>query len=154
MSIQNAKSTLKILGIFSIIFGVLGVIVGIGLVAGGGFLGADLLSSGVATTSQDVDTVGLVTGMVMAMGIFAAISAFIDVLLGIFSVRASNDFSKIGPAYIFSIIALVLSVISLFMNFAEFNLSTLLSAIPSIVFSVVLFLAAKAVKEEQTHHHA
>ena len=154
MSIQNAKSTLKILGIFSIIFGVLGVIVGIGLVAGGGFLGADLLSSGVATTSQDVDTVGLVTGMVMAMGIFAAISAFIDVLLGIFSVRASNDFSKIGPAYIFSIIALVLSVISLFMNFAEFNLSTLLSAIPSIVFSVVLFLAAKTVRDEQTHHHA
>lgn len=40
------------------------------------------------------------------------------------------------------------------MNFAEFNLSTLLPAIPSIVFSVVLFLAAKTVKEEQTHHHA
>ena len=154
MSIQNAKSTLKILGIFSIILGIIGVILGIGLVAGGGLFGANILSSGVATTTQDVDKVSLVTGMVMAMGIFAAVCAFIDVLLGVFSVRASKDFSKIGPAYILSIVALVLSVISLFMNFAEFNLSTLLSAIPSIVFSVVLFLAAKTVKEEQKHHHA
>ena len=154
MSIQNAKSTLKILGILSVILGILGVIMGIGLVLGGGLFGADTLASGVATTPQDVDNVSLVTGMVMAMGIFAAVCSFIDVLLGIFSVRASKDFSKIGPAYIFSIIALVLSVISLFMNFAEFNLSTLISALPSIVFSVVLFLAAKTVKEEQTHHHA
>ena len=154
MSIQNAKSTLKILGIFSIILGIIGVILGIGLVAGGGLFGANILSSGAATTTQDVDKVSLVTGMVMAMGIFAAVCAFIDVLLGVFSVRASKDFSKIGPAYILSIVALVLSVISLFMNLAEFNLSTLLSAIPSIVFSVVLFLAAKAVKDEQKHHHA
>lgn len=154
MSIQNAKSTLKILGILSIILGILGVIMGIGLVVGGGMFGADTLMSGQITTTDGANTVNLVTGMVMAMGIFAAVSAFVDVLLGIFSVRASNDFSKIGPAYILSIIALVLSVISLFMNFAEFNLSTLLSAIPSIVFSVVLFLAAKTVKDEQTHHHA
>ena len=154
MSIQNAKSTLKILGILSVILGIFGVIAGLGLVAGGGLFGADTLMSGQITTTEGVDTVNLVSGMVMAMGIFAAISAFIDFLLGIFSVRASNDFSKIGPAYILSIIALVLSVISLFMNFADFNLSTLLSAIPSIVFSVVLFLAAKTVKEEQTHHHA
>ncbi len=154
MSIQNAKSTLKILGILSVILGVFGVIMGIGLVFGGGLFGANTLSSGVATTAQDVNNVSLVTGMVMAMGIFSAVCSLIDVLLGIFSVRASNDFSKINPAYILSIIALALSVVSLFMNFAEFNLSTLISAIPSIVFSVVLFLAAKTVKEEQTHHHA
>ena len=154
MSIQNAKSTLKILGILSIILGVFGVIMGIGLILGGGLFGANTLSSGVATTTQDVNNVTLVTGMVMAMGIFSAVSALVDFLLGIFSVRASNDFSKINPAYILSIVALALSVISLFLNFAEFNLSTLISAIPSIVFSVVLFLAAKTVKEENAHHHA
>lgn len=154
MSIQNAKSTLKILGILSIILGIFGVIMGIGLIVGGGLFGADTLMSGKATTADAVESVNLITGMVMAMGIFAAVSSVIDVLLGIFSVRASKDFSKINPAYIFSIIALVLSVVSLFMNFAEFNLSTLLSAIPSIVFSAVLFLAAKTVKEENAHHHA
>ena len=154
MSIQNAKSTLKVLGILSIILGILGVIMGIGLVLGGGLFGADTLMSGKVTTAEGADTVNLVTGMVMAMGIFVALSSLVDVILGIFSVRASKDFSKINPAYIFSIIALVLSVISLFMNFAEFNLSTLISALPSIVFSIVLFLAAKTVKEEQTHHHA
>ena len=154
MSIQNAKSTLKILGILSVILGIFGVIMGIGLIVGGGLFGADTLMSGKVTTADGAETVNLITGMVMAMGIFAAVSSVIDVLLGIFSVRASKDFSKINPAYIFSIIALVLSVVSLFMNFAEFNLSTLLSAIPSIVFSAVLFLAAKTVKEENAHHHA
>lgn len=154
MSIQNAKSTLKILGILSVILGIFGVIAGLGLVAGGGLLGADTLMSGKVTTADGAETVSMVTGMVMAMGIFTAVSALVDVLLGVFSVRASKDFSKINPAYILSIIALALSVISLFMNFAEFNLSTLLSALPSIVFSVVLFLAAKTVKEENTHHHA
>lgn len=154
MSIQNAKSTLKILGILSVILGIFGVIAGLGLVAGGGLFGADTLMSGKVTTADGAETVNLVTGMVMAMGIFTAVSALVDVLLGIFSVRASKDFSKINPAYILSIIALALSVISVFLNFAEFNLSTLLSALPSVVFSVVLFLAAKTVKEENSHHHA
>ena len=154
MSIQNAKSTLKILGILSVILGIFGVIAGLGLVAGGGLFGADTLMSGKVTTADGAETVSMVTGMVMAMGIFTAVSALVDVLLGVFSVRASKDFSKINPAYILSIIALALSVISLFMNFAEFNLSTLLSALPSIVFSAVLFLAAKTVKEENTHHHS
>ena len=154
MSIQNAKSTLKILGILSVILGIFGVIAGLGLVAGGGLFGADTLMSGKVTTADGAETVSMVTGMVMAMGIFTAVSALVDVLLGVFSVRASKDFSKINPAYILSIIALALSVISLFMNFAEFNLSTLLSALPSIVFSAVLFLAAMTVKEENTHHHA
>ena len=154
MSIQNAKSTLKILGILSVILGIIGVIMGIGLVLGGGLFGANTLASGAATTTQGADNVGLVTGMVMALGIFTAVSALIDVLLGIFSVRASNDFSKINPAYILSIIALALSVISVFINFAEFNLSTLIAALPGIVFSAVLFLAAKTVKEENSHHHS
>ena len=154
MSIQNAKSTLKILGILSVILGIFGVIAGLGLVAGGGLFGADTLMSGKVTTADGAETVSMVTGMVMVMGIFTAVSALVDVLLGVFSVRASKDFSKINPAYIFSIIALALSVISLLLNFAEFNLSTVLSALPSIVFSVVLFLAAKTVRDEQTHHHA
>ena len=154
MSIQNAKSTLKILGILSVILGIFGVVMGIGLVLGGGLFGADTLTSGKVTTADGAETVSLVTGMVMAMGIFTAVSALVDVLLGIFSVRASKDFSKINPAYILSIITLALSVISVFMNFAEFNLSTLISALPSVVFSVVLFLAAKTVKEENSHHHA
>ena len=147
MSIQNAKSTLKVLGILCIIFGVLGIIAGIGLMAGGGLFGATALTSGEVTTAEGADTVTLVTGMVVVLGAFAVVSAIVDVLLGIFSVRASKDSTKIGPAYIFSIIALVLSIISVVMNFFDFNLSTILSALPSIVFSVVIFLAAKTIKQ-------
>ena len=147
MSIQNAKSTLKVLGILCIIFGVLGIIAGIGLMAGGGLFGATTLTSGEVTTAEGADTVTLVTGMVVALGAFALVAAIVDVLLGIFSVRASKDSTKIGPAYVFSIIAFVLSIISVAMNFSNFNLSTILSALPSIVFSAVIFLAAKTIKQ-------
>lgn len=147
MSIQNAKSTLKVLGILCIIFGVLGIIAGISLAAGGGLLGATALTSGEVTTAEGADTVTLVTGAVVALGIFTVISAIVDILLGVFSVRASKDSTKIGPAYIFSIIALVLSIISVVMSFSNFNFSTILSALPSIVFSVVIFLAAKTIKQ-------
>ena len=147
MSIENAKSTLKVLGILSIIFGILGIIVGIGAMAGGGLLGATALTSGEVTTAEGANAVTLVGGAVIALGIFTVIAAIVDILLGIFSVRASKDFTKIGPAYVFSIIALVLSIISLALNFSNFNLSTLLSALPSIVFSIVIFLAAKTIKK-------
>ena len=147
MSIENAKSTLKVLGILSIIFGILGIIVGIGAMAGGGLLGATALTSGEVTTAEGANAVTLVGGAVIALGIFTVIAAIVDILLGIFSVRASKDSTKIGPAYIFSIIALVLSIISVVMNFSNFNLSTILSALPSIVFSVVIFLAAKTIKQ-------
>ena len=147
MSIQNAKSTLKILGILCIIFGILGIIAGFGLMAGGGLLGATALTSGEVANAGGVENVSLVTGLVVGAGLFALICAIVDLLLGIFSVRASKDTTKIGPAYIFSIIALVLSIVSLVMTFSNFNLSTLISALPSIVFSVVIFLAAKTIKQ-------
>ena len=154
MSIQNAKSTLKILGILCIIFGILGIIAGFGLMAGGGLMGASALTSGEITTAEGAENVNLVTGMVVAMGAFALICAIVDVLLGVFSVRASKDTTKIGPAYAFSIIALILSIVSVLLNFSNLNLSTLISALPSIVFSIVIFLAAKTLKGENAHHHA
>ena len=147
MSIQNAKSTLKVLGILCVILGILGIIVGIGFMGGGGLLGATALTSGEVTTAEGAETVTLVTGMVIALGVFTVLSGIVDILLGIFSVRASNDSTKIGPAYVFSIIALVLSVLSVVLTFSKFNLSTLLSALPSIVFSVVIFLAARTIKQ-------
>ncbi len=147
MSIQNAKSTLKVLGILCIIFGILGIIIGIGVMAGGGLLGATALMSGEVTSAEGANAVSLVTGMVVLVGVFAVIAAIVDILLGVFSVRASKDSSKIGPAYIFSIIALVISILSLVFNFSNFNLSTLISALPSIVFSIVIFLAARTIKK-------
>ena len=148
MSIQNAKSTLKVLGILSIILGILGILVSCGVIAGGGLFGANALTSGEVTTAEQADTVTLITGALIALGIFSLLCAIVDILLGIFSVRASKDTTKIGPAYVFSIIALVLSIISVVLTFYKFNLSTLLSALPSLVFAVVIFLAARTIKKD------
>ena len=102
-NIDNAKSTLKILGILCIILGVLGILGGIALVAGGSLIGGELFSAGV-TSAEEAPAAGALTSLVFIAGIIALVSGIIDLLEGIFSVRASKDFSKIQPAYIFSII--------------------------------------------------
>ena len=45
MRIDSAKSTLKVLGIIAIIFGVLGIIAGFGLIAGIEMVGKDMFTS-------------------------------------------------------------------------------------------------------------
>ena len=153
MSMDNAKSTLKILGILCIILGVLGILGGIGILVGGSFLSGELFSSAV-NTAEDAAAATAVTGLLLVGGVVALVSGIIDLLEGIFSVRASNDFSKIQPAYIFAIIGLALAIISLILDIvngvssgAAFDLSTILGDIVAIVFNGCLFYAAKTVKE-------
>ena len=152
-NIDNAKSTLKILGILCIILGVLGILGGIALVAGGSLIGGELFSAGV-TSAEEATAAGALTSLVFIGGIIALISGIIDLLEGIFSVRASKDFSKIQPAYIFSIIGLVLAVISLILDIvsgvgggATLDLTTILRDIVAIVFNACIFWAAKTIKE-------
>lgn len=148
MSINNAKSTLKVLGILSIIGGVLGIILGITLFAGGSLLPADMIASG-EMGGANTDTALAITGAVMFLGIFTVVSGVIDLLLGIFSVRASSDFSKIGPAYTLALISLILSVIVLALNFMSApNFTTLLDGIGGLVFGACIFWAAKTIKEQ------
>ena len=66
----------------------------------------------------------------------------------IFSVRASNDFSKIGTAYIFAIIDLIASVVSVILSFVgTMNFSSLLGGVAGVAFSACIFWAAKTIKD-------
>lgn len=148
MRIDSAKTTLKVLGIIAIIFGVLGIIASIGLIAGTEMVGKDLFTSSVMNQAG-VEDAATAVGIVMVLGAIMLISALVDLLLGIFSVRASNDFNKIMPAYVLSIISLIMSVATMIISFAGGSvLSAILDSIASIVFSAVIFIAAKTIKNE------
>ena len=145
--IKNAKSTLKILGILSIILGVFGVIFGAMSIAGGGLLAGELAASG-GMSSSEVDAAATTTGLVLVAGIALLASGIFTLLLGIFSVRASNDFSKVGPAYVFAIIDLVISIVGVIASFAgTMNISSLLEGVVGIVFAACIFWAAKTIKD-------
>lgn len=145
--IKNAKSTLKILGILSIVLGVFGIILGAMSIGGGGMLAGEMAASG-GMSSAEAETAATVTGLVLVAGIVLLASGIFTLLLGIFSVRASNDFSKIGPAYVFAIIDLVVSILGVIGNFiGTMNVSSLLDGIVGVVFAACIFWAAKTIRD-------
>jgi hypothetical protein len=145
--IKNAKSTLKILGILSIILGAFGIILGAMSIGSGGILAGQMATSG-GMSSTEVDAAATTTGLVLVAGIALLASGIFTLLLGIFSVRASNDFSKVGPAYVFAIIDLVASVLGVIVNFAvSMNVSSLLEGIVGVVFAACIFWAAKTIRD-------
>ena len=145
--IKNAKSTLKILGILSIILGAFGIILGAMSIGGGGVLAGEMAASG-GMSSAEAETAAAVTGMVLVAGVVLLASGIFTLLLGIFSVRASNDFSKIGPAYVFAIIDLVVSILGVIGNFiGTMNVSSLLEGIVGVVFAACIFWAARTIRD-------
>jgi hypothetical protein len=145
--IKNAKSTLKILGILSIILGAFGIILGAMSIGGGGVLAGEMAASG-GMSSAEAETAATVTGMVLVAGVVLLASGIFTLLLGIFSVRASNDFSKIGPAYVFAIIDLVVSILGVIGNFiGTMNVSSLLEGIVGVVFAACIFWAARTIRD-------
>ena len=147
MNTDTAKKILKVLGILTIIFAVFELLSGIGMVGCGSLLGSATSVEGV--TVDDAAAVAATSGLIMVYGILVLVEGIIELLLGIFSVRASNDFSKIGPAYTLSIVGLILSVIGLIMTFVNggFTASDIIGGLVGIAFSGVLFYAAKTIKD-------
>ena len=145
--IKDAKSTLKILGILSIILGVVAILLGAMSIGGGGVLAGGIANSG-GMSSAEADAAATMTGLVLVAGIVLLISGVFTLLLGIFSVRGANDFSKIGPAYVFAIIDLIVSIVGVIVNFAgTMNVSSLLEGIVGVVFAACIFWAAKTIRD-------
>ncbi len=144
---ENARQTLKILGILTIIAGVLGLLAAIGIFAGGAMLFGEAANSGALATA-DQQSVLVATGGFTVLGIMSLVGGIVDLLLGIFSVRASNDFSKVQPAWVFSIIGLILAVIGVVVNLSSgINYTSIASSVTAIVFSACIFWAANTIKQ-------
>ena len=147
MNINNAKTSLKILGILSIILSIPGLLFGIGLFSGSKIITENFIKSGSANAGS-ADEVFALTGLMIVAGIFVLLSAIVDLLLGIFSVRGAKDTSKIKPAYVLSIVALVLSLISLIVDFAvNTTVSTILDGSVAIVIAIVIFWCANTIRK-------
>ena len=144
---DNARQTLKILGILTIIAGVLGLLAAIGIFAGGAMLFGDAANSG-ALAAADQQSVLVATGGFTVLGVMSLVGGIVDLLLGIFSVRASNDFSKVQPAWVLSIIGLILAVIGVIVNLSSgINYTSIASSVTAIVFSACIFWAANTIKQ-------
>ena len=143
MEIDNAKTTLKVFGVLSIIFGILGIGLAIAYFSGGRILGISVMNMPGAEAAE----VKTLAGVMLAMAVVILISAIITLLLGIFSIRGANNTEKIGPAYGLSIIVLVLSIMALVLNFVGgLTFSAIFDAIVGIIFSACIYWAASTIR--------
>ena len=142
MSLKTAKTLLKVMGILSIIGAVLGFIGAIIMFVGGGLVAAN---PEIMEGTEGADQAG---PLLIGVGIGALISAVIELLDGIFSVRASKDSAKWKPAWIFAILSLIASVITLIMGIIQNGASGIITNIVSIALAVLIFVAANTVKSD------
>lgn len=145
MSVDSARSSLKVFGILCIILGVFGIILGVAMFAGGQIMGFQLVANP-ATQGEAAELAGLV----LVLAICMIIAAIVDLLLGIFSIIGANNPSKIMPAFVLSLISLILSVASLVMNLinGDINVSTIISGALSILFGALIFWCTNTIRKD------
>ncbi len=132
MTVERSNTILKIFGILGIIGGALSLIMG--LLAS--------FSGQVVTVAAEDESMGF---LVVVVGIIMVITGIVSLIEGICSVRAAKDNSKIGPAWWFAIISLVMGIISIVSNLA--NGSGVAGSIPSLLISILIFMAANTIKK-------
>ena len=102
MTVETSRKILKVIGILSIIFGALAVILIAVLLLG---IHASEISGEfpVPVSQEELRIMKLAS-------VFGIILWAVTFLRGIFSVRAAKSFEKVMPAWVFSIIVLLLTV--------------------------------------------
>ena len=147
MNLNTSKVILKVSGIISIIFGILGIIAGVMAVAGGALIGAGA-AAGQITASNEVAGGVALLGF---GGLLVIIGSIIELLSGIFSVKASNDISKIMPAWWFSVLSVIASIVSIvtivLQKSQPIDPKNLFGAIVGLLTSILIFFAAETIKK-------
>ena len=131
MSLKTSKLILKIFGIFSIICGIILIILGVMVLVGASQLSPDEIASDPSISAG-------VSGMALLF-----ILGILSLLEGIFSLRGAKDASKIMPAWIFAIIGVIAAVVGLFTG------GSMGGSISSLIVNIVIFIAANKIKKSR-----
>ena len=139
MDLAKSQKIVKVLGILDIIAAVLCVIAGIGMFG----------VSGLAAGNEEIATnTDLQTGVAIfiLMGIIMLASGVVDLLEGIFALRAAKDASKVKPLWIFAIIGVVLGAMALITSIVNGG-ENVLSDVFSLALSCCMFYLANNIKK-------
>ena len=140
MTVETSRKILKVFGILSIIFGILGAILAATLLFGG--------KAAVASGELDVNVTPEQLRLLSLAAGFSLVSALVTFLQGVFSVRAAKDFSKIMPAWVFAILGLLFSLADSVWNIINSaDGRTIFSAAISVALSILVLAAANKIKK-------
>ena len=145
----GSQKVLRVISIVQIIEAVLLVVFALMGVMSGAAIGAADPSSVAELTAETGMSQGALGGLVAGTSLTVIIAAAISILIAVFGLRASNDVNKIMPAWIFSIIGLVGSCLSIVMKAVNGTLSgNLLSSLLTLAVAVLTFWVCNNIKAE------
>ena len=149
MQRSGSQKALLVLSILNIIGAVIILLMGLGLMLGGAFIGAAdpaEVTASLAGTEISQGEAGVLAGIAGLVIVFAGV---IELILGILGIRASNDNQKIMPVWVLAIIQLVLSALSLITTITGGSFSTQgASTIISLIFAALIMWIANNIKKE------
>ncbi|MEG1750529.1 MAG: hypothetical protein RR241_02015 [Raoultibacter sp.] len=132
----GSRKVLNILSIIILVFGILGVLLGIFFIAGGTMLQGSQI--------EGVDAQVLST----MMGVMVIIGSLIDVVIGSMGRRGAKDPAKIKPFFVICVIGLVLYVMSIIGALTTGDVAALPNYLISLVLVIACLYFADKVKKE------
>ena len=142
MERSGSQKALLVFSIIQIICSALVLVSAIMMIAATGLIGA----AGAELTA-DEQQLGAMTGGLLS--IILVIAGVWGLLCGIFGIRAANDNQKIMIVWVFLLIELILTVVSLVMSFTNGDFgSQPFSYIVSLVLAIAMFVVANNIKKE------
>ena len=167
---KNPAKAIKIVSIIVLIYGILLGIGGILLTAGGGigtsFVGnnSEAINSAIAenseasssmdeinntfgTDAKPAEAAVVVTSALLVLGIVFVISAIFDIIAAVLGLKAKGG--NPNPAFIFGIIDIVLSVISIVTYKGNYDIFSVISLIIGFAISAIYTYAAYQLKKQR-----
>lgn len=168
---KNPAKAIKIVSIIVLIYGILLGIGGILLTAGGGigtsFVGdnSEAINSAIAenseassymneinntfgTDAKPAEAAVVVTSALLVLGIVFVISAIFDIIAAVLGLKAAKGGNP-NPAFIFGIIDIVLSVISIVTSKGNYDIFSVISLIIGFAISAIYTYAAYQLKKQR-----
>ena len=140
MTVETSRKILKVFGILSIIFGILGAILAATMLFGG--------KAAVASGELDVNVTPEQLRLLSIAAIFSLVSSVVSFLQGVFSVRAAKDFNQIMPAWVFAVINFVVSVLdAVYGIIRSTEARTIATAAVSVALAILVLGAANKIKK-------
>lgn len=149
MQRSGSQKALLVISIISIVFAVIGILLGLMTLLGGALVGAvpaEDASEALAGSGINQAQAGVLVGV---MGFVTVLISAFELVVGILGVRAANDNQKIMPVWVLAIVELVLCVIAVIMVFVNGTFATDgVSSILSLAIGALIFWIANNIKKE------
>ena len=138
---SGSQKFINVIGILDIIFGALGLVLGIISLIG---LGSASAAAAIAQAGLEV---AVASSMLYGALIVLLISSLFDLILGILCVRAARDATKIGPVFVVAVIDMILTAVGIILGIVTKSFSW--TSLFSLILPALVLYAANNIRKQK-----